>query len=116
MTVSVSGDQSQPAPAGSVISVSCISGGGKPRPTFTWRLGDQEITHHTEEGDEQEARSEVSFTLEEEHDGLEIQCLWVTHSITCYPSLILVIFRVENEVSVAPLKDQFKLEVEGEWL
>ena len=75
MTVSVSGDQSQPAPAGSVISVSCISGGGKPRPTFTWRLGDQEITDHTEEGDEQEARSEVSFTLEEEHDGLEIQCL-----------------------------------------
>ena len=75
MTVSVSGDQSLPYSAGSVISVSCISGGGKPRPTFTWMLGEEEILEHSEEGDELEARSEVQLTLEEEHDGLEIQCL-----------------------------------------
>ena len=30
--------------------------------------------------------------------------------------VIIVICRVENEVSVRPLKDQFKLEVEGELL
>lgn len=93
-TVSVSADQSQPFPAGSVISVSCISGGGKPRPSFSWRLGGEELLGHSEEGDELEARSEVSFTVEEEHAGLEIECL------------------VENEASVEPLKDQFRLEVE----
>lgn len=103
MTVSVSGDQpqpqSQPKPAGSQISVSCISGGGKPSPAFTWYLGDQEILEHSldlSQEENLEARSEVSFTLEEEHDGLQIKCL------------------VENELSVEPLMSQFKLEVEGE--
>ena len=76
MTVSVSGDQSQPAQAGSLMTVSCISGGAKPRPTFTWRLGGEEILdQEDQEGDDLEARSEVTFTLLEEHDGLEIQCL-----------------------------------------
>ena len=84
VTVSVSGDQSQPFPAGSLISVSCISGGGKPRPTFTWRLGEEEILDHSEEGDETEARSEVTFTLEEEHDGLEIECLSVSSSFLAW--------------------------------
>ena len=80
--MSVSGDQSQSPsqskPAGSQVSVSCISRGGKPSPAFTWYLGDQEILDHSLEvsqEDSLEVKSEVSFTLEEEHDGLEIKCL-----------------------------------------
>ena len=80
--MSVSGDhpqsQSQSKPAGSQISVSCISHGGKPSPGFTWYLGDQEILDHSLEVNQEdnlEVKSEVSFTLEEEHDGLQIKCL-----------------------------------------
>ena len=82
VALSVSGDQSQSQseakPAGSQISASCISRGGKPTPEFTWFLGDQEILEHSQEvsqEDSLEVKSEVSFTLEEEHDGLQIKCL-----------------------------------------
>ena len=36
------------------------------------------------------------------------------HYITWPGSIFLVLPRVENEVSVSPLMDQFKLDVEGE--
>ena len=82
VALSVSGDQSQTQteakPAGSQISASCISHGGKPSPDFTWYLGDQEILDHSKEvsqEDSLEVKSEVSFTVEEEHDGLQIKCL-----------------------------------------
>ena len=75
VTMSVSGDHAQPVAAGTSVHVSCSSGGGKPVPSFRWRVGDTEVEEHTETlGADLEVTSEITIDVEEEHDGAEIQC------------------------------------------
>ena len=80
--MSVSGDHAQPVAAGTSVHVSCSSGGGKPVPSFRWRVGDTEIAEHTETlGADLEVTSEITIDVEEEHDGAEIQCWSVTRKL-----------------------------------
>lgn len=73
--MSVSGDNQQPFAAGTKVTVTCSSGGGKPVPDFRWSLGGEEVEEHSETfGADLEAVSEISFVVEEEHDGQEILC------------------------------------------
>ena len=75
VTMSVSGDNQQPFAAGTKVTVTCSSGGGKPVPDFRWSLGGEEVEEHSETfGADLEAVSEISFVVEEEHDGQEILC------------------------------------------
>ena len=73
--MSVSGDNQQPFVAGTKVTVTCSSGGGKPVPDFRWSLSGEEVEDHAEEfGADLEAVSEISFVVEEDHDGQEILC------------------------------------------
>ena len=75
VTMSVSGDNQQPFAAGTKVTVTCSSGGGKPVPDFRWSLAGEEVEEHAEEfGADLEAVSEISFVVEEDHDGQEILC------------------------------------------
>ena len=75
--MSVSGDQSQSPskPAGSQVSVSCISRGGKPSPAFTWYLGDQEILDHSLEVSQEDREKEkmIKFIQVIESSGLSLK-------------------------------------------
>ena len=75
VTMSVSGDKEQPFASGSKIVVTCSSGGGKPFPAFRWSLAGEEVSDHEETVvDEATISSEISFEVEEEHDGALIEC------------------------------------------
>ena len=75
VTMSVSGDNQQPFAAGTKVTVTCSSGGGKPVPDFRWSLSGEEVEGHAEEfGADLDAVSEISFVVEEDHDGQEILC------------------------------------------
>ena len=92
--MSVSGeDQDQPFAAGTRITASCTSGGGKPSPSFQWTLAGQDISGHSEAvGDDLEVTSEVSFVVDEVHDGAEIECWYVTRYLTrdCFELIVFV--------------------------
>ena len=73
VTMSVSGEQ--PFASGSKIVVTCSSGGGKPFPGFRWSLAGEEVSEHEETIiDATTVSSEISFEVEEHHDGALIEC------------------------------------------
>ena len=80
--MSVSGENQQPFAAGTKVTVTCSTGGGKPVPAFRWSVGEEDIEDHSETFEADfEATSEISFIVKEEHDGQEILCWWVWVSV-----------------------------------